>query len=441
MAFPQVASVTESEFTNGSSTRPVDMPATCNTGDLLLCLYTNGDSRTVTTPSGWELLYTQTNGAWRSSAFARVSDGTEGGTTVNFNLSGNSDASAQVYRITGFAGTVATDIDVGTAATGANATPDAPSVTAGWGSDDNLFIINVGIGTGGSLPGAETVANYTDQVNTGASSGANTSIVTSWRREYASASDNPAASSNFGIGMTWVANTIVIKPGLASQTVSPSSIASTEAIGTIALIQGLSGVGNIASEEAFGTATMRMNVTAEAIASAEAVGEPTVSPIQAVSPSGIVTEEALGTPAVTPDTYTITPDGIDSAEAIGEAVIGRAAFPSSISSLEAFGTAHIKKYITFDGIASAEAIGSHQLNRSLILTGIASAEAFGATVITVGSVTITVSGIGTEEDFPEPLIIAATTSGFRRPPPGSARYIPVPSAGSAKYAARPPAGV
>ena len=232
---------------------------------------------------------------------------------------------------------------------------------------------------------------------------------------------------------------MVLTDGFTATTVSPSAISSTETVPSPVLKSGLTLTG-IASEEAFGTATIRMHVTAEAIASAEAFGDTEVRPVQAILPSGIASLQALGTPAVQPQPYTVSPSSIASEEAIGEDVIGRATFPSSIVSLEAFGTPALSKRVTLTGIASAEAIGAAQLNRQVVPTGIVSAGAFGTAVITVGSVTITVIGIDSEEVFGDHLVTAATISGFRRPPPGSARFTPAPSPGSARYAARPPAG-
>ena len=434
MAFATITDVTPTAQGFSNTTASISLPATTVAGRLLLILLANNNSRTTSTPTGWTLVDTQVSGGGiRISIFAKIADGTEGGGTASSTIGGGfTNYIAQALQVSGFSGTISTDIDFGTIASGTATTTNPPLATAGWGSDDNLF---VAISVRGGAISAQAISNYT---NIGAVSGSSISI-DSYSRDLAASSDNPPATSTYGASQAYVGQTIVIKPSTAT-VVTASAIASEEAVPSPSLKAGIT-AGGIDSEEAFGTALITMRVTAEAIASAEAVGEPTISPIQAITPGGIISEEALGTPAVTPADYTISPSSIESGEAIGEAVIGRAVFPSSIESLEGFGTPHIRKYVTFTGIESAEAFGAVQLNRSLMLTGISSTEAFGTTVITVGSVTITVSSIGTEEDFGEPLIIAATTSGFRRPPPGSARYIPTPSVGSARYAVRPPAGV
>jgi len=192
------------------------MPATVVAGELLLLLYSNDQSRTVTTAAGWDRLYTQVSSALRGSVYARTADGTEGGTTVNFNLSGNGDVSAQVLRIQGWHGNnVLTDIDFGTPVAGNATTVNPPLVTAGWGSADNLFIISAALHRAGtSMATPLTIAGYTILANTPAGGVFRDVTAYSWQANIAAASSDPPASSNLGSFYLSVTNTLVIKPGI-----------------------------------------------------------------------------------------------------------------------------------------------------------------------------------------------------------------------------------
>lgn len=53
MTFPQVASITESQFGSSSTTHNVAMPATVNKGDLLLIFMVFGTNDNFNVPAGW----------------------------------------------------------------------------------------------------------------------------------------------------------------------------------------------------------------------------------------------------------------------------------------------------------------------------------------------------------------------------------------------------
>lgn len=118
------------------------------------------------------------------------------------------------------------------------------------------------------------------------------------------------------------------------------------------------------------------------------------SAVQTVSPTGIGTAEALGTPTITVGGVTLSPIGIASAEAFGTATIGRGAVTISGAG----------------GIASGEAFGTptvQSLGTVISPTGIASGEALGTPTITVGGVTVSPVGIGSGEAFGLPSIAFA----------------------------------
>lgn len=139
---------------------------------------------------------------------------------------------------------------------------------------------------------------------------------------------------------------IEVTTGAASQNVTPSGITSGEASGTPTIVVGA------------------VTVSPSAIASAETFGTLSVAPGPvAVAPVGIATGQAVGTPSVARGPATVTPTGITSAEA--------------------FGTAHVLtgvRTVTPDGIASVEAFGSPSLVPGPVTvtpTGISSGEWFG----------------------------------------------------------------
>ncbi|GMV82101.1 MAG: hypothetical protein AMXMBFR7_32850 [Planctomycetota bacterium] len=172
--------------------------------------------------------------------------------------------------------------------------------------------------------------------------------------------------------------------------------------------QTLSGVGGIASAEAFGTPKLSRTVKPSGIASAESFGTPTLNPgavtlqptgiasaeafgtpglANLVKPTGIASAEAFGTPTLTPGAVTLQPGSIASAEAFGTPALANLVKPTGIPSAEAFGTPTLQPGTTTvqpSGIASAEAFGTPAIGRDLQtiqVGGIASAEAFGAHTI------------------------------------------------------------
>lgn len=138
---PEVVSLTETVFSSDVTDHPVNMPATVTSGNLLLMPFTSDGSPTITTPSGWTLLYSQSNGTVvMGCAFARVATGSEGGTTVNVVTSAAENAAAQVYRISSWQGTLA-GVEAGVPGfitTGS--TVDIPAFTPSFGQSNTLWM-------------------------------------------------------------------------------------------------------------------------------------------------------------------------------------------------------------------------------------------------------------------------------------------------------------
>jgi hypothetical protein len=222
LAAPVVASVTETAFGTDTTDHNVNMPATVNAGDLLIVLFTNDGSATVTTPAGWSLLASDTSGsAVRLSVYYKIAAGTEGGTTVNLVTSASEQAVAQVYKITNWHGT--TPPEISTVATGADTRPNPASLNpAGWDVADTLWLAVAGQDRGDQLGTTAYPVHYTDGTSTLSSSGTANCRTLSARRVLAIASENPGAFT-IPAWEEWVAFTIAVRPVPHDLTISISS--------------------------------------------------------------------------------------------------------------------------------------------------------------------------------------------------------------------------
>lgn len=147
-------------------------------------------------------------------------------------------------------------------------------------------------------------------------------------------------------------------------------LATAEAFGTTAARRMLLGQG-IATAESFGTTKAMRRLGPTGIASLEAFGTPR---FPRVYPVGIVTAEAFGLPAIRRMLLAI---GVTSAESFGTTTARRRLGPTGLSSSEAFGTTKSVRWLGPGGVASTEAFGTTKAMRRLGPAGVASAEAFG----------------------------------------------------------------
>jgi hypothetical protein len=222
LAAPVVTSVTETAFSTDTTNHNVNMPATADANDLLIVLFTNDGSATVTTPSGWSLLASNANGtAVRLSVYYKIALGTEGGTTVNFVTSASEQAAAQVYRITNWHGT--TPPEISTAVTGTGVSPDPASLNpTGWDVADTLWLAVAGQDRGDQGGTTAYPAYYTDGINTLSSATTDSCRTLSARRVLAVASENPGAFT-IPVSEEWVAFTIAVRPAPRDLTTSSTA--------------------------------------------------------------------------------------------------------------------------------------------------------------------------------------------------------------------------
>jgi hypothetical protein len=186
-----------------STTHNINMPATVVAGELLQMLVAWGASPgTVTTPSGWTAQGT-TNFL---TGFAKVADGTEGGTTVNVITANSVKAAAQTYRITTWYGVAVGGVEAGFNSGAPGTSADPPSRTPAWGADRNLWLAGVQVTAN---PTITDPANYGTFIQTDDGSVA-VRLRTGRRTRYA-ATEDPAAFTWTGT-QTWTAITVAVRP-------------------------------------------------------------------------------------------------------------------------------------------------------------------------------------------------------------------------------------
>jgi hypothetical protein len=249
--------------------------------------------------------------------------------------------------------------------------------------------------------------------------------------------------------------------------INPTGIQSSEATGSpsVTATYSISATG-VPSSEKFGSpsVTTTYNINATGIPSSEIVGSSVIG--LSVSATGIPSSEGFGNPSVT-TTYTINATGIPSGEQVGNTNAGTATFvsvigitstekfgnpavtvvvginPIGISSQETFGNPSVTTTYTVNatGIPSTEKFGIASASYVINTYGIPSSERFGAASLTPGQVTISPTGIKSEERLGQPDVAITAPSGtvqvsaipsgerFGQPHIGPAVHIDVIAAG------------
>ena len=217
-AFPTVESVGEIAITSLTSTPSIPYPATVNNGDLLIVIASFGEGNyqtDITEPTGFTKLYAEPGGMTTThhAVFLKKADGTESGNAeVTLSYSGSpstSKGTMQIYRITGWSGTIA-DIEYALS-TGSDDSPNPPTLAMTSGVAKNLWITVVH-----SYNDDESVsaypATYSNGFNLAHGEGSNASTRTaSCRREKETDTENPptftlSGSENYSV------STIGIRP-------------------------------------------------------------------------------------------------------------------------------------------------------------------------------------------------------------------------------------
>lgn len=214
--FPSIKDRLTQEFSTAATAHAVTMPATVDSGDLLLTLFTNDISAagtTTTTPSGWSVVGTAGNSGnqVRATVYAKVAAGTEDGTTVDFATSVAEEAASQVYRIPSgeWSGTLA-GVEASTASVASTNAPNPASLDPGaWGAENTLWIAYAGSSSHTSVTTYPT--NFNGGVHNISNTGTGGASTSSAWLESATTSVDPGA---FAMGNTTdsVAFTVAIRP-------------------------------------------------------------------------------------------------------------------------------------------------------------------------------------------------------------------------------------
>jgi hypothetical protein len=196
-----------SRANNGTGVDTVNLPASIASGDLIIIWHFSEGGLTKTVPSPWVELF-DGNSSGGDGLYIAYLIASGGETTVVVTKSAGERFAAIACRITAASWHGTTPPEVSTGATGSSQTSDPDSVTASWGSDDNLFIAAQATDND-SFTATGWPSNYsgnqTNSDNVVSSSGG--SIAT---RELAAASDDPGTFT-ITASDTWIAATVVVR--------------------------------------------------------------------------------------------------------------------------------------------------------------------------------------------------------------------------------------
>jgi hypothetical protein len=214
MAFPQIVGIQLSQRYGAGTADTIDLPTPVSAGDLLIVFHfaeNVAGSRTWT--AGWTEIR-DTAGAGPESLGVAYKIAAGGETTcVCTKTTERFTAIAIRISAASWHGTTPPEITAG--ATGTSANPDAGSITASWGSADNLFIATFSIDTETSLPVTVWPTNYTGNQTHGSYADISAAYGAICTRELAAATDDPAAFT-VTASETWIACTLVVRPAAAA---------------------------------------------------------------------------------------------------------------------------------------------------------------------------------------------------------------------------------
>lgn len=207
--FPVLESTTTSATNAPGTSHSILLDDLDEAGELLVAWLMFNSDTTITGMTGWTVLSSNTASPGRSACYAKIASGSEGA-SISATTSTSQAGAFLVQRISNNKGglVAGTDYTIAVAAAATTANPNPPSVTAGWGSDDNLFIAACAVrGDNDTVTGYPT--NYgsgTQKVTTNGGGGGAT--IGAAVRQYSSATDDPdtftLSASEYGRAYTLV---------------------------------------------------------------------------------------------------------------------------------------------------------------------------------------------------------------------------------------------
>lgn len=219
---PKWVETIESTTAVASTTHTVNLP-TPVAGDKWIFVGTWNVNNTIThTPALFTNLASNAMGNGQSEVWIRDVDGTEGATTT-FTSSTSDQGSFQVIRVSGTTiGLVSgTDYNLATNTATNTLMPDPPSVTAGWGIDENLFLVLLSTRPTDAAVSAYP-ANYSNGTDTITGNGnPNGATAASATRVLTAATDDPATftiTKPAAPTDKTIAHTLVLRPSATGET-------------------------------------------------------------------------------------------------------------------------------------------------------------------------------------------------------------------------------
>jgi hypothetical protein len=227
-AAPDIARATIATYADtASETSPVtvNMPTDIDAGDLLIAYISADANATVAAGGGegWTSIQDTSNGtAVRLKIFAKIA---AGGDALTLTVGGSDDTATHVHRITNHGvSNVATDIELGTAATGTSAAPDPPSKTPSasetWlviacnASDDDDNVVGLAFVPTGYVPLAQTESAATAN---------STMVQVACDVQTTGSAINPGAFT-LAASEEWVAQTLLIPPLVADVDITATTV-------------------------------------------------------------------------------------------------------------------------------------------------------------------------------------------------------------------------
>lgn len=213
MAFPSVvgAAALTTYGSNDSNPRPYNLPAGITAGELLVLLFSQDGSATPSTPGGWTSMGTfpSSGNASTLTVFVKLATGSEGATV---NITGNAleQQTAIAFRVTDWAGSVATGVAVSTNAQANSANPDPNGLTPSWGALDTLWLAVASYNGAATRTAYPSNYTYFQATQDGAGGGGSAGTAVGGRQLNA-ATEDPGAFSLSG-ATQWAAVTIAVSP-------------------------------------------------------------------------------------------------------------------------------------------------------------------------------------------------------------------------------------
>ena len=211
MAYPVVADYNTSIMSVNSTSHTVALPANISSGNLLVVFFaTDGDNTTGWPNEGtdWIQIFgiSDTRDIHLSCAY-RIADGNEEA-TITVSTTSNETSAHISFRITGHGSSI-NPPEASTGAIEANANPNPDSLTASWGTDDNLWIVMEGNDDDDSINAYPN--SYSDNQRTLDAGASGPTIGVATYNYNTTDTQNPDTFT-IAAGEQWAAGTVVIAP-------------------------------------------------------------------------------------------------------------------------------------------------------------------------------------------------------------------------------------